>query len=146
VSVWVGASYARKPADVATTSVKAATDGTRAAKLDGSQRTSVPLSKAFALLAFGEIPTQHGFDALRHFFGRNRTAHFAPELQFGAAAAADYDVVALDLLVLALLDPGREQADIEPLPALPLARSAMIDCRIIGSFTGPLQRESRLAF
>src|SRR5205807_4381593 len=76
---------------------------------------AVPAGKFVEVLAWAalrQIRLQHRSDALRHFLRRNRTADFATELGIGATAAADHDVIALDLFVLALLDLCREQTDI----------------------------------
>jgi len=68
--------------------------------------------KAFAGCAVREKSAQHGFDALRHLLRGDRSVDFSAELGLGAAAAAEKEVIAFDFLLLALLDPGREQPDI----------------------------------
>ena len=49
---------------------------------------------------------------MRQLVGRDVAGDLAPERRFAAAAAADHQVIALDLLVAAGIDLGREQADI----------------------------------
>src|SRR5437763_8378912 len=68
--------------------------------------------EAFSWSAPYQIPAQQGFDVLRHLVGGNRMGDFAAELSLGTAAAANHDVIALDLLFLAYVHLGGEQADI----------------------------------
>jgi hypothetical protein len=68
--------------------------------------------KALIRPALRQIALEDSFDAFRHLIGGDRAVNLAAEFELGAAAAADEDVIALDLFVLAFLDLSREQTDI----------------------------------
>jgi hypothetical protein len=68
--------------------------------------------EAFARAALREIGPQDRLDPRRQCLGWNRSQNLAPQPLLGTAAAADIDVVALDLVIAAGIDLRRQQADI----------------------------------
>jgi hypothetical protein len=71
--------------------------------------------KRLAKCTIGEKSAQHCFDALRHLVGRDRAVDFAAQFGLDPAAAADQDMVALDLLLVAFVDLCRESRPMSPI-------------------------------